>query len=56
MLALKALRGLLVIDEVQHLPDVFPVLRVLDGPAELAEQDGGGNGKQDDDEDDEDDE
>ncbi len=29
MLALKALRGLVVIDEVQRFPDLFPVLRVL---------------------------
>jgi len=29
MLALKSLQGLVVIDEVQHLPDLFPVLRVL---------------------------
>jgi len=29
MLALKDLRGLVVIDEVQRFPDLFPVLRVL---------------------------
>lgn len=29
MLALEPLRGLVVLDEVQRLPDVFPVLRVL---------------------------
>lgn len=29
MTALKGLRGLVVIDEVQRLPDLFPVLRVL---------------------------
>ena len=29
MLGLKDLRGLVVIDEIQRLPDVFPVLRVL---------------------------
>jgi predicted AAA+ superfamily ATPase len=29
MLALKNLRGLVVIDEIQRLPEVFPVLRVL---------------------------
>jgi predicted AAA+ superfamily ATPase len=29
MLALKTLRGLVVIDEIQRLPDLFPVLRVL---------------------------
>jgi predicted AAA+ superfamily ATPase len=29
MLALRNLRGLVVIDEIQHLPEVFPVLRVL---------------------------
>jgi predicted AAA+ superfamily ATPase len=29
MLALKNLRGLVVIDEVQQLPELFPVLRVL---------------------------
>ncbi|MFH1124383.1 MAG: ATP-binding protein [Pseudomonadota bacterium] len=29
MLALKDLKGLIVIDEVQQLPDLFPVLRVL---------------------------
>lgn len=29
MLALKDLRGLVVIDEVQRLPELFPVLRVL---------------------------
>lgn len=29
MLALRALRGLIVIDEVQRRPDLFPVLRVL---------------------------
>ena len=29
MLALKKLKGLVVIDEVQRLPDLFPVLRVL---------------------------
>jgi len=26
---LEPLRGLIVLDEIQHLPDVFPVLRVL---------------------------
>jgi predicted AAA+ superfamily ATPase len=29
MLALKGLRGLVVIDEIQRYPDLFPVLRVL---------------------------
>ena len=29
MLALKGLKGLVVIDEVQHLPGLFPILRVL---------------------------
>ncbi len=29
MLALSELRGLVVIDEVQHRPEIFPVLRVL---------------------------
>lgn len=29
MLALEALRGLVVLDEVQNRPDVFPILRVL---------------------------
>ncbi len=29
MLALEGLRGLVVIDEIQRLPDLFPVLRVL---------------------------
>jgi hypothetical protein len=29
MLALKELKGLVVIDEVQHMPELFPVLRVL---------------------------
>ena len=29
MLALEPLRGLVVLDEVQHRPDLFPVLRVL---------------------------
>jgi predicted AAA+ superfamily ATPase len=29
MLALEAQRGLVVIDEVQRLPELFPVLRVL---------------------------
>jgi hypothetical protein len=29
MLALEPLRGLVVLDEIQQLPDVFPVLRVL---------------------------
>ena len=29
MMALEALRGVVVIDEVQHRPDLFPVLRVL---------------------------
>jgi len=29
MLALRDLRGLVVIDEVQHQPDLFPILRVL---------------------------
>jgi predicted AAA+ superfamily ATPase len=29
MLALKGLKGLVLIDEVQRLPDLFPVLRVL---------------------------
>jgi len=29
MLALRALRGLVIIDEVQRRPDLFPVLRVL---------------------------
>ena len=29
MLALKGLKGIVVIDEIQRLPDLFPVLRVL---------------------------
>jgi predicted AAA+ superfamily ATPase len=29
---LSALRGLVVIDEVQHAPDLFPLLRVLMEP------------------------
>jgi hypothetical protein len=29
MLALEAIRGLIILDEVQHRPDVFPSLRVL---------------------------
>ena len=29
MLALKSLTGLVVVDEIQRLPDLFPVLRVL---------------------------
>jgi uncharacterized protein len=29
MTALERLRGIVVIDEVQHRPDLFPVLRVL---------------------------
>ncbi len=29
MLTLKALRGLVVLDEIQRLPEVFPILRVL---------------------------
>ncbi|MCA9285120.1 MAG: ATP-binding protein [Phycisphaerales bacterium] len=29
MVALRSLRGLVVIDEVQHRPDLFPILRVL---------------------------
>ena len=29
MLALKDLRGLIVIDEIQHQPEIFPILRVL---------------------------
>ncbi|MFN8078553.1 MAG: ATP-binding protein [Kineosporiaceae bacterium] len=29
MLALEALQGLVVIDEAQHAPDLFPILRVL---------------------------
>lgn len=29
MLALKGLKGLVIIDEIQHFPDLFPVLRVL---------------------------
>jgi predicted AAA+ superfamily ATPase len=29
MLALKGLRGLVVIDEVQRRPELFPILRVL---------------------------
>ncbi len=34
MLALKGLKGIVVIDEIQRLPDLFPVLRVLvDRPA-----------------------
>jgi hypothetical protein len=37
MLALKDLRGLVVIDEVQKMPDLFPVLRVLvDRPRKTA--------------------
>jgi len=34
-LTLEALRGLVVIDEVQHRPDLFPVLRVLADRAPL---------------------
>jgi hypothetical protein len=38
MLALKPLRGLVVIDEIQRLPDLFTVLRVLaDRPARPAQ-------------------
>jgi len=36
MLALKQLRGLIVIDEIQRIPEIFPVIRVLvdrPGPA-----------------------
>ena len=29
MLALKGLKGIVVIDEIQRLPEIFPVLRVL---------------------------
>ncbi len=29
MLALKSLEGLVILDEIQHKPDLFPVLRVL---------------------------
>ena len=29
MLALKDLRGLIIIDEIQHRPEIFPILRVL---------------------------
>ena len=29
MTALEGLRGTIVIDEVQHRPDIFPLLRVL---------------------------
>ncbi len=29
MLALRDLRGLVIIDEIQHRPDIFPILRVL---------------------------
>ena len=29
MLALRNLRGLIIIDEIQHKPEIFPVLRVL---------------------------
>lgn len=37
MVALQDLRGLIVIDEVQHAPDLFKVLRVLiDRPGDLA--------------------
>jgi len=37
MLALESLRGLVVLDEVQRRPDLFPVLRVLaDRPRRLA--------------------
>jgi predicted AAA+ superfamily ATPase len=39
MLALRDLQGLVVIDEIQRLPDLFPILRVLvdrsDNPARL---------------------
>ena len=35
--ALERLRGLVVLDEIQRLPDIFPVLRVLaDRPGEPA--------------------
>lgn len=37
MLALKELHGLIVIDEIQRMPGLFPVLRVLaDRPAQMA--------------------
>src|SRR5262245_9877495 len=37
MLTLQSLRGLVVIDEIQRRPDLFPVLRVLaDRPRRLA--------------------
>src|SRR5205085_6693538 len=37
MVALRDLRGLVVIDEIQHAPDLFKVLRVLiDRPGEPA--------------------
>ena len=29
MLALKGLKGLVVIDEIQRVPELFPILRVL---------------------------
>jgi len=36
MLALKGLRGLVVIDEIQRAPELFPILRVLvDRPKSL---------------------
>jgi predicted AAA+ superfamily ATPase len=37
MLALESLRGLVVLDEIQNRPDVFPILRVLaDRPRKIA--------------------
>ena len=37
MMALKGLKGLVILDEIQRLPDLFPVLRVLaDRPARPA--------------------
>ena len=42
-LALRSLKGLVVIDEVQRLPNLFPLLRVLaDPPAAAGEVPGSG--------------
>jgi predicted AAA+ superfamily ATPase len=42
MLALEDLRGVVVLDEVQRKPDIFPVLRVLADRLEVARDQGGG--------------
>jgi len=36
MTALESLRGIVVIDEVQHRPNLFPVLRVLARPHDFS--------------------